>query len=359
MIEKRKPIWKRREWIATGIASTAATLVAQDSDKRIVAGQFGTEHPHASGKMDAMRSLKDLYEVVGVVEPDDARWESVKGKYEGVPRLSEEELFAVKGLQVVAVETDIPDLIETAKKCVSRGLHIHLDKPAGTSLPKFKELHDVAAANQAVIQMGYMLRYNPAFQFLFKALKEDWLGEVFEVDGVMSKLARGSGRSYLKPYSGGVMFELACHLVDAVLNVLGPPDSVTPFLRKTHPDLDQVVDNTLAVFEYPRATATVRSSIVEVGGNQRRQFIVCGTKGTVEIRPLEPAKTLTLTLDEPAGGYKRGRHEIDLPASTGRYDDEFRDLAKIVRGEKKTDYPPAHDLAVHEAVLRASGMPLD
>ncbi len=357
-MEDSKASWKRREWLAAGIASSAATLVGQDSNKRILIGQIGTGHPHASGKMGAMRKLTDLYEVAGIVEPDDALWEKKKGVYEGVPRLTEEELFSKQGLQAVAVETDIPDLIESAQRCVSRGLHIHLDKPAGTSLPAFRELHRVAAENKAVIQMGYMLRYNPAFQFLFKALKNDWLGEIFEVDGVMSKLSRGSGREYLEDYSGGVMFELACHLVDAVLNVLGPPESVTPFLRKTHPEQDQVVDNTLAVFEYPRATATVRSSIVEVGGNQRRQFVVCGTKGTIEIRPLEPA-SMTMTLDVPAGDYKKGRHEVSLPKSTGRYDDEFRDLAKMIRGEKEAIYSPAHDLAVHEAVLRASGMPLD
>jgi len=31
------------------------------------------------------------------------------------------------------------------------------------------------------------------------------------------------------------------------------------------------------------------------------------------------------------------------------------DLAKIVRGEKKLDWDAAHDIAVHETVLRAAG----
>ena len=30
--------------------------------------------------------------------------------------------------------------------------------------------------------------------------------------------------------------------------------------------------------------------------------------------------------------------------------------AAIVRGEKSSDFPPEHDLAVHEAILQASGM---
>ena len=39
--------------------------------------------------------------------------------------------------------------------------------------------------------------------------------------------------------------------------------------------------------------------------------------------------------------------------------DEFIDLAKVIRGEKKLDWDSRHDLAVHEAVLLGSGMNLD
>jgi hypothetical protein len=34
-------------------------------------------------------------------------------------------------------------------------------------------------------------------------------------------------------------------------------------------------------------------------------------------------------------------------------------MARVIRGEKAPDFTAAHDLAVHEAVLRASGLPLD
>ena len=40
----------------------------------------------------------------------------------------------------------------------------------------------------------------------------------------------------------------------------------------------------------------------------------------------------------------------------GRYDDQLVELARIIRGEAQSAYPPAHDLAVEEAVLRASGL---
>ena len=48
-----------------------------------------------------------------------------------------------------------------------------------------------------------------------------------------------------------------------------------------------------------------------------------------------------------------------MPKMDGRYHDEFRDMAKIVRGEKKLGWDSAHDLAVQETLMRAAGMTLD
>ena len=58
------------------------------------------------------------------------------------------------------------------------------------------------------------------------------------------------------------MYIFAGHLIDLVLMILGKPDKVTPFLKQTRND--GLIDNGLAVLEYPRATATVRVSVEEV-----------------------------------------------------------------------------------------------
>ena len=94
--------------------------------------------------------------------------------------------------------------------------------------------------------------------------------------------------------------------------------------------------------------------LFEVEGGQRRQFVVCGTKGTVEIRPLEPPG-LRLALARKRGKFERGIQDVPMPAYV-RYDDDVADLAAIIRGEKASDFPPEHDLAVQEAVLLASGI---
>ena len=309
--------------------------------------------------MATLRKFPDLFDVVGYVEPDPDQLKNVRdsGTYAGIRPMSEDELLAVPGLQAVAVETDIDSLLSTAERCIAAGKHIHLDKPAGTSLPHFRRICRNADRQKLMIQLGYMFRSNPAFRYLFSAVRKGWIGDVFQVHCEMSKKVGDASRAKLARYPGGSMFELGCHLIDAVVTVLGAPVDVTAYLRNTRPEHDRLADNCLAVFEYPKATATIRSSVAEVDGGRRRQFIVCGTKGTVVIRPLEPFR-LSITLESDTDGLKRGTHTVELPASTGRYDGDLKHFAAVIRGEEPPEYSTKHDLAVQEAVLRASNMPI-
>jgi predicted dehydrogenase len=345
-------------FVAASLTSNSKTWAARSS-KRIKVGQIGTAHAHASGKMAALRKLSEYYEVVGITEPNPDRRRKLKNHsaYRGLKWLSEEQLLNTAELQAVAVETEIPELVPTGMRCISAGAHIHLDKPAGLSLFEFKKLLDEATRRRLTVQMGYMFRYNPAFKFCFRAVQEGWLGDVFEVDGIISKTIGAQQRKELAVFPGS-MFELGCHLIDAMVKVLGKPDKVTGFSRRTRPRQDNLADNQLAVFEYIDSTATIRSALIEVAGQQRRQFVVCGDKGTVDIRPLEPPKLL-FAPDRQLKKYKKGYQQVHMPPMPGRYDEQLIELARIINGQKESEYPPEHDLAVQEAVLKASGAPLN
>ena len=72
----------RREFMKKSALTTLTTSLAvggyhvaqADSNNRVKFSQIGTRHAHASGKIGTARKFKDHYEVVGVVEPDDERW---------------------------------------------------------------------------------------------------------------------------------------------------------------------------------------------------------------------------------------------------------------------------------------------
>jgi predicted dehydrogenase len=319
---------------------------------RIKIGQIGVGHAHAAGKMDVYRKSAD-YEVVGVVEPDAGLRAAAAAQptYKDLKWMTQQELLNSPGLQAVAVEARVADLLPTAEACIAAGKHIHLDKPPGESLPRFKKLLDEAARKHLVVQLGYMYRYNPAVVFLRDALRKGWLGEPFEVHAVMSKVIGAKQRRELAAFPGGMMFELGCHITDLVVGVLGRPASVTPFKQHAAAIDDKLMDNMLAVLAYPRAIATVKSSAMEVEGFERRHLVVCGSEGTCHIEPLD-APAVRLALSKPRDKYRQGYQQIpfgDYP----RYAGDAADLARIIRGEKDPDFSYQHDLAVQETLLRA------
>ncbi|HEY1190418.1 MAG TPA: Gfo/Idh/MocA family oxidoreductase [Gemmata sp.] len=355
------PALSRRAALAhLGTAAVLGSAVHADDPKpgakRIKIGQIGVGHAHAS-KLSVYRNSPD-YEVVGVVEPDAALRKQAENApaYRGLKWLTREQLLATPGLQAVLVETRVRDRLDNAEACVGAGLHVHIDKPAGESLPQLKRVLGAAAQKKLMVQMGYMFRFNPAVILLREFLKKGWLGEVFEVHAVMSKVVPAAERKRLAEYPGGIMFELGCHVLDLVIGVLGRPEGVAGFNRHASELDDTLLDNMLAVLSYPRATASARSSALEVEGGDRRHLVVCGTGGTFHIQPLDnPAARVSLS--QARGEYKKGTQEVKFP-KYARYVGDAADMARVIRGEKTHDFTPEHDLAVQEVLLRACGLPL-
>lgn len=322
---------------------------------KIRIGQIGVAHGHAN-KLAVYRNSPD-YEVVGIVEPDAQlrKQAETQPAFRDLPWMTQEQLLNAPGLQAVLVETHVRDLLNAAEACLAADKHVHLDKPAGESLPQYTRMLQTASQKKRLLQMGYMFRYNPAVLLLHQFLTNGWLGEIFEVHTVMSKVVDPASRRQLAEYPGGIMFELGCHVIDLVVGLLGKPDQVTAFPRRVLTAQDRLVDNMLAVFEYPKATASVRSAAIEVDGFARRHLVVCGTEGTFHIQPLDdPAARVTLS--KARDQYSRGSQDITFPKYS-RYVGDAADMAKIIRGEKDSDFSADHDLNVQTAVLQASGLP--
>src|SRR6185369_1341263 len=117
--------------------------------------------------------------------------------FKDLPFVSREQLLATPGLQLVVVETNVPDLLDAAEAVVEAGQHLHLEKPGGASLPRFRRIIETATRKHLAVQLGYMYRYSPAIVFLRRALADGWLGAPYELNAVMSKVVAPRSRSEL------------------------------------------------------------------------------------------------------------------------------------------------------------------
>lgn len=326
--------------------------------KKIKLGQIGIGHNHGESKMKAARRFPELFEIVGFAEENE-RWVEKRGKnagYEGLNRMSVDEVISKS--DAILVESDVWDLTKYAKMCVDAGKHIHMDKPAGGTLEEYKALLDTAKQKDLVIQLGYMYRYNPAVQKCLEHIKNGDLGEIYSINAEMSTFHPVDYKRWLTNFGGGIMYILGSHLVDLIVYMLGEPNKVTTFLKQTGLDGIDFADNNLAVLEYDKALARIFVSSVEVNGYGRRQLVVSGSKGTVNICPLENPIRMTYSdtslTDKTYADVHVDVHVEDHTAN-GRYDDMMQDFYAYIVGSKQNPFTYEHDYLVQKVLSEIVG----
>ena len=323
--------------------------------------QYGTKHGHASGKLLAMQDNADV-ELVGVYEPDAERraeLEGVDGAYAGVPFLdSEEDILDDGSIVAVASEGLNAESLEQTARIVEAGKHVWYDKPAGDDWGRWKEVVQLAKERQLQIQMGYMLRYHDGFQQIAEWVKDGMLGTVYSVRAHMSTHIPPVAREVIgASHVGGIFYDLAGHMLDQIVWLLGRPERVTAFLRNDSGQVPSFSDNTLGVFEYEQAMAWVDIAAMEARPMARR-YEVYGSEGSaILVEPFEPGRQIRLCLESPHGPYTQGEQFISIegPSRQTTYERELEAFVGVLSGERAPDRTLDHELLVQETLLRAVG----
>lgn len=324
----------------------------------IKVGQIGIGHNHGEGKMLAIQKFPELFKVIGYAESDEA-WVEKRGNmpcYRNLQRMSEDEL--IEKCDLIIVETDIWNLTKTAQKCIDAGKHVHLDKPASGTLEEYKHLLDSARAKNLTVQLGYMYRYNYAIKKLMDMINSGELGEIYQIDAEMSTYHSSKYREWLKIFNGGSMYIFGSHLIDLVISILGEPKKVFPFIKQTGFEGVYSDDNCFAILEYDKAIARITNLSVEVNGWGMRRFAVMGSKGTVEIKPIELDVEMTKsTIDFATHAYKDMHEKVEISdvPTLSRYDEMVKDLYMSVTGEKPNPYSYDHEYLVQKVLYSVTG----
>ena len=326
--------------------------------KKIKIGQIGIGHNHGEPKMMAVRKFPELFEVVGYAEENE-RWIEKRGNnegYRGLSRMSVEEIIARS--DAVLLESDVWDLTKYAKMCVDAGKHVHMDKPASGTLEEYKYVLDTAKEKGLVVQLGYMYRYNPAVLQCLQHIKNGDLGEIYSINAEMSTYHTEEYKRWLTNFGGGIMYILGSHLVDLIVYMMGEPKRIVPFLKRTGLDGVDLEDNNLAVLEYGKALCRIFVSSVEVNGFGRRQLVVSGSRGTVDICPLEKPTVMTYAdtaMNGPTYESCMETVRFDLDATDCRYDDMMKDFYAYVQKTKENPFTYEHDYLVQRVLSEIVG----
>jgi predicted dehydrogenase len=327
-------------------------------------GMLGMWHTHAHGMVRQIAEHPEEFMLVGCHDPRAevaadrlARWRGLLGElrlFDSAAALLREPLDAV------VVEGQVFENVRLARAALESGRPVMLEKPAGDRLDDFVALVDLAQRKHLHVQMIYLFRYMPAVLDLLARVGRGELGRLYEFRGRLPKPGGEAYRQYvseLAPYAGGMFFEMAGHLLDLLVKLLGRPRRIAPFLAHHHREPPETfVDNGVAVFECDHAWAIVEVPSFEAAPHSRR-VEVYGSEGACVIPHLGsghlPNRDVQIVefYRAPAADWQ----SIELANQPLQISD-LREFAAVIAARKEPDYTPEHDLIVQESLLRAAGM---
>jgi predicted dehydrogenase len=325
-------------------------------------GMLGMWHTHADGIVRQVVAHPDEFRLVGFYDGDPA---VVAARRQGWgPTVPDFRVFdrpedlLREPLDGVVVEGQVVENLRLARLALESGRSVLLEKPAGEDLDEFRRLIDLAQRKHRHVQMIYLFRYMTAVLEMIERVRRGELGRIYEFRARLPKDLPSYGRyeRELGRYRGGIFFEMAGHVIDLMVALLGRPETVTRFLAHHHTKPGDFIDNGLAIFGYTNAWGIIEVPALEVAPHSRR-IEVYGTRGACVIPHLGSGHLANKDV-QPIEVYREGEPDwrrLELPAATLQIAD-LREFAACLAGKKVPDYSMEHDLHVQEALLRGCGV---
>ncbi len=323
--------------------------------------QIGSQHDHAPMVYNSLLHLPQYFEVLALADRDP---ETAKARIPSAQNIiTVEEALNTEGLQAVTIECEEENALDLALPFAEKGIAVHMDKPGSADHEKFIKLANILKQKNTVFTLGYMYRYNPAIKKAIDMVKKGELGEIFSVEAQMSVRHPKEKRQWLKKHRGGMMYYLGCHLIDLVLQIQGKPQEIISLNTKTFTDGVDSEDYGFALFKYKNGISFVKTNASEYNGYGRRQLVITGSKGSIEMKPLEVPKLL----EGIDGDYFHTPYKLTLENNNPnqwsdssvkyeselfeRYDVMMETFAKHILGEEENPYTYDYEIELHKTLM--------
>jgi len=233
----------------------------------------------------------DLFELVAIVEPVDAARHVATAEFSVRGAADIEEIVDEIDCAIIATPTIYH--FDVAQKLLQAGKHLLIEKPISLELAQANDLIELAEANELILQIGHVERFNPAFSAVANHVSTPLF-----IDAV-----RTSNYSF-RSTDIGVTLDLMIHDIDLVLSLVDSPitaiDAVGSVVIGPHED----IANARLTFENG-AFANLTAS--RVNSEPQRTMRIEGSQGSTKI---DFVASTAYTIDASA---QTDLLQIDLP----------------------------------------------
>lgn len=283
------------------------------------------------------------YELIAVAssQPDVVASLAPQAEVEGTAQA----LIARDDIELIVITAPNDQHFTLARAALEAGKHVLLEKPAVTRLEHMQTLANLAQQQARVLTVYQNRRYDGDFQYLQALVQDGTLGELRHLDTRFDRF-RPEPRQRWREQPGegsGIFWDLGPHILDQVLLLLGPPESVYANLRPLRAG-SEVTDWFEVQLNYPDAVVVAGSTPYEAG--DMRRFNARFERGSWQCWGLDPQEEALRAGQMPdhrlypSEGRPQtavlfnaeARTPIDVPA--GEYRAFYGQLARAIRGDE-------------------------
>ncbi|WP_380678492.1 Gfo/Idh/MocA family protein [Salinigranum sp. GCM10025319] len=174
----------------------------------------------------------DGVRLVGGADPASGARETFEDELDRPAYESVDDLLGSEDVDLVTIVTPHTLHYEQARECLSRDVHVHLEKPMVTDLAHADDLIERAAAHDLVLAVGYQRHFDPRFREIRRIVDSGRIGRPHMAVGHLEqewiRWTQHQWRSNPELSGGGQLYDSGSHLLDVLLWTLrADPVSVT------------------------------------------------------------------------------------------------------------------------------------
>ncbi|ENY6169685.1 oxidoreductase [Vibrio fluvialis] len=255
-----------------------------------------------------------------------------------------------------------------AKRALQNGKHVIVEKPFVTRIEDGEELIALAAEKGLTLSVFHNRRWDGDFLTLQKLMAEGGLGDIKLFESHFDRYRPEIRQRWreLAQDGGGILFDLAPHLLDQALALFGLPQAINAQCRMMRPGAT-TIDYYNLILHYPNHLVHLHSNLYSPEPNLR--YKVLGSLAKYEKYGLDPQETYLKEgkqpdspqwSQEPASLYGQLHSEAGsetIATELGGYQLYFKGVADAIRLGTANPVPPEQalqNIALIEMALESS-----
>jgi predicted dehydrogenase len=243
------------------------------------------------------------------------------------------------------------------RRAAAAGKHVFVEKPFALTLADADQMLEAAAKAGTVLAVGFNRRFHPSMTRLRDAVRTGLLGTIITISAEQTALhglhiSETAWRARPEEAPGGAMTAIGVHLVDGMIDLLGPVESVFAMVGRRAATVADDTTDVLLTF----ASGATGHIFCSTAATPHYRMAVYGTGGFAEILGHQ-MNTFRLLAALPGEAFGTAAPELFETAGFNMLTAELEAFAAGIAANQPFPTPLSdirHGVAVFEAILRSA-----